>query len=421
MIEEIVSHKSNNTNKRNNKSLEILNLNEVSTQNSKVIVTSLKEFNRVMGGGIVPASVILISGEPGIGKSTFLLQLSNLLAEKNSVLYVSGEESLEQIKTRANRLNTTNAKNIKTLSTVELPDIEFALEQTSPDFVIIDSIQALYHPDLTGAQGNVSQVRECSSRLFRLAKEKGFTLLLVGHVTKEGSIAGPRVLEHLVDVVLYFEGNSKNEYRILRSRKNRFGNTFELAIYKMTSGGLAEVTNTSQLFLEETTVPFSGAAITAAYESQVLFMEVQALINRTSYGMPQRTVIGFDHRRLALILAIIEKRAEIFLKNYDVFVKLTGGLKIEDPAMDMAIVMAVISSFMDKILPSKTLYLGELGLGGEFKTVHQLPARVNDAIKLGFKKIFVPFAQRKTIKNIQTDNGQIIPVKTIHELLDYHK
>ncbi|MCK5076781.1 MAG: AAA family ATPase [Calditrichia bacterium] len=202
MIEEIISHKSGSAKGKRKKNIEIINLNEVSTENSEVIVTPLKEFNRVMGGGIVPASVVLISGEPGIGKSTFMLQLSNVLAKNHKILYVSGEESLEQIKTRADRLNTSNAQNIKTLSTVELPEIEFAIEQTSPDFVIVDSIQTLYHPDLSGAQGNVSQVRECSSTLFRLAKEKGFTLLLVGHVTKEGSIAGPRVLEHLVDVVL---------------------------------------------------------------------------------------------------------------------------------------------------------------------------------------------------------------------------
>ncbi|RMG25767.1 MAG: DNA repair protein RadA, partial [Methanobacteriota archaeon] len=374
--------------KSDKRNIVLQKISHIQTENHKRIKTNLDEFDRVLGGGFVPDSVVLFSGEPGVGKSTFILQICNQIGDRKKILYVSGEESPEQIKKRADRLGVNPNHEIYFISAVNLMEIDQAIDSANPDVVIIDSIQTTYHPDLESAPGNVSQVKECSSFLFRKAKERGFILILVGHVTKDGAIAGPKILEHLVDVVLHFEGSQKEDLRLLRSRKNRFGNTLELGVFKMTSGGLEEVRNTSGFFLDSPDEPFSGTAITTIYESRVIFLEIQALVSRTPFGMPQRTVMGFDHRRLSLIIAILEKRLGMMLKNHDIFVKVLGGLKLEDPAVDMAVIMAIISSYYDFVIPHDYLFMGEVGLGGEFRPIHQIEPRLEEAQRLKFKKIF---------------------------------
>jgi DNA repair protein RadA/Sms len=399
-------------------SLQIQKISSIRTEKYQRIQTGICEFDRVLGGGLVPDSVILFSGEPGIGKSTFILQICDKIAVSKKVLYISGEESPEQIKKRADRLRINTQGDIYFFSSVNLMEIDQAIQKEKPDIVIIDSIQTIYHPDLESAPGNVSQVKECSSFLFRKAKEDGFILLLIGHVTKDGSIAGPKIMEHLVDVVLHFEGSQKDGLRLLRSRKNRFGNTLELGVFSMTSAGLKEISDTAGFFLDTPEQPFSGTAITTIFENRVLFLEIQALVSRTPFGMPQRTVMGFDHRRLSLIVAILEKRLGIMLKNYDIFIKVLGGLKIDDPAVDMAVIMAIISSYYDFVIPHQYLFMGEVGLGGEFRPIHQIDPRLEEAARLKFKKIFIPARHKQPIKQ---KKFPVVPVGSVNELVQFFR
>lgn len=419
--EEIVAEKGRydfKQKKTNSAQVSLRKISEIRTENHHRVKTGMTEFDRVLGGGFVPDSVVLFSGEPGIGKSTFILQICNKIGNRQKILYISGEESPEQIKKRADRLKVNPSHDIYFISSVNLMEIDEAIQSADPDVVIIDSIQTIYHPDLESAPGNVSQVKECSSFLFRKAKERGFILVLVGHVTKDGAIAGPKILEHLVDVVLHFEGSQKEDLRLLRSRKNRFGNTLELGVFRMTSNGLEEVKNTSGFFLDTPDEPFSGTAITTIYESRVIFLEIQALVSRTPFGMPQRTVMGFDHRRLSLIIAILEKRLGIMLKNYDIFIKVLGGLKIEDPAVDMAVIMAILSSYYDFVIPHQYVFLGEVGLGGEFRPIHQIEPRLEEARRLQFEKIFIPARHRKIP---QKDKFPVIPVRSVNDLMQHFR
>lgn len=377
--------------------------------------TDYTEFNRVLGGGVVPGSLILIGGDPGIGKSTLLLQVANNIGLKNTVLYVSGEESARQIKLRASRLGAL-AEELYLYAENDMALIEQQIDQLQPECVIIDSIQTIYSQTVTSAPGTVSQVRDCTAQLMRIAKSKRVTIFIVGHVTKDGMIAGPKMLEHMVDTVLYFEGERHNTYRILRAVKNRFGATNELAIFDMQAGGLVEVTNPSELFLSEHETANSGVSIVATLEgTRPLLIEVQALLSPTAFGNPRRMTSGVDSNKVALILAVLEKKNNLQLQLQDVFMKVTGGVKIDEPAIDLAIAMAIASSFKDKPLPLDTVIIGEIGLTGEIRQVTKIEDRIKEAEKLGFMRIIIPsgnFTKLQTKSNIE-----IVAVKTVQDAI----
>jgi DNA repair protein RadA/Sms len=386
-------------------------LGEISTDAAtQRLSTGSKEFDRVLGGGIFPASVILLAGNPGIGKSTLMLQtLLALQCNGNKALYISGEESLAQVKNRANRLPYASS-DLLTLGETDINAILHHIEKTQPDVVVVDSIQALYNSELSGAPGNVGQVRDCAARLFKLAKTLPFTLFIIGHVTKDGAVAGPKILEHLVDVVIYFEGNTQ-QHRIIRAIKNRFGAANELGVFEMCHDGLREVGNISRLFLNVHEQPLSGSAIVCTYEgSRPLLVEVQALVSRSNYGTPQRTVSGFDQRRLSLLLAILEKYSDISFGIHDVFVKVVGGLRIDDPGLDLGVAAALFSSRTDKILDTDTVYVGELGLGGEVRPVAFIDQRIQEVAKMGFKRMVLPAA------NIADFSGKKQPSLTLQKV-----
>ena len=356
------------------------------------IPSGIGELDRVLGGGLFPGSVILLAGQPGIGKSTLTLQLLlKLRSAGRTALYVSGEESLQQLRHRAGRLFLP-LNDLLMLAETNLADIEAHIGQIGPSVVAVDSIQAVYHPDLGGAPGNVGQVRECAARLFQLAKTTGFTLVLVGHVTKDGAVAGPKILEHLVDVVVTFEANSQ-EHRLIRAVKNRFGAANELGVFEMRSDGLREVSHPAELFLSRRQEAAVGNCVVCSYEgSRPLLIEVQALVSKASYGTPQRTVTGFSHRRLSLILAVLERYCGMNFGYHDVFVKLAGGLEVDDPGIDLGVAAALHSSLLDDAVPQDAIYLGELGLGGEVRPVSFADRRVAEAAKLGFSQVFLAAA-----------------------------
>ncbi len=372
------------------------------------------ELDRVLGGGMVKGSLVLLGGEPGIGKSTLSLQIP-LLNENLHTLYVSGEESAKQIKMRADRLGGAHG-NCLVLSETLLENILSEAKNASPQLIIIDSIQTIYSQNIESSAGSVSQVRECAAALLRYAKETGTPVILIGHITKDGSIAGPKVLEHIVDVVLQFEGDSRHAYRILRSIKNRFGSTAELAVYQMCSDGLAEVLNPSEMFIPMHGENLSGIAVAAMLDgSRPFLIEVQSLVSTAAYGTPQRSATGFDVRRMNMLLAVLEKRVGFKLSQKDVFLNMAGGLKITDPACDMAIVAAILSSNFDASLPSNIAFAGEIGLSGEIRPVSQIEKRISEAAKLGMEKIYISSfnkPQDKTHKGIQ-----IIPVSTVADLV----
>ena len=366
-------------------------LNEISPNEAgERIVTGISELDRVLGSGIFRGSAILLAGEPGIGKSTLSLQMAIALQESDQkVLYVSGEESLTQIRNRAQRLAPEGSE-LLVLSETNLENIAYRISTESPAVVIIDSIQAIYNPALSGAPGNVAQVRECATRLFQLTKENQISLLLIGHVTKEGSVAGPKILEHLVDVVVNFEGNIE-QHRILRTVKNRFGAANELGIFEMFSDGLREVKDPSGVFIDRERRPAVGSAVVCSYEgTRPLLIEVQALVGRSNYGTPQRIVSGFNQRRLSLILAIMEKYCRLSFGVHDVFVKVAGGLHLDDPGIDMGVAAALYSSFLEKPMLPDAVYLGELGLGGEVRAISFSEKRLMESQRLGFKRVFLP-------------------------------
>ena len=363
----------------------------------------MEEFVRVLGGGLVPGSLILLGGDPGIGKSTLMMQAALRLTAQ-TILYVSGEESVRQVKLRADRLKGGDAKHILLLAETNLDLILDVIERGTPDIVVVDSIQTMYRPGLESAPGSVSQVRESTALLLRAAKTKNIPVFIIGHVTKEGVIAGPRVIEHMVDTVLQFEGEAHYSYRILRALKNRFGSTNEIGIFEMREEGLREVKNPSEVFLSERHYGISGSTVVASIEgSRPILVEVQALVTATNYGLPQRNSTGFDFRRLALLLAVLEKRMGMNLGQQDVFVNIAGGLKIDEPAVDLGIAVSIASSLRDVPVDSSSIAIGEIGLGGEIRTISQVERRVQEAAKLGFKKIVVP---QNNLKGLKT-NGEI--------------
>lgn len=363
----------------------------IETENEPRVQTDLNELNRVLGGGVVRGSLVLIGGDPGIGKSTLLLQVSAQLAVKqHRVLYISGEESLRQTKLRADRLGITSS-NLIVYSETNLEDINQTIEAMEPAFVIIDSIQTIFHPNVTSAPGSVSQVRECTAELMRIAKTKGIAIFIVGHVTKEGSIAGPRLLEHMVDTVLYFEGERHHTYRILRAVKNRFGSTNEMGIFEMKEAGLEEVENPSEIFLEERSQGAAGSTVVASMEgTRPVLVEVQALISPTSFGNPRRMATGIDHNRVPLLMAVLEKRVGMLLQNQDAYLKVAGGVKLDEPAIDLAIAVSIASSFRDKPTRATDCIIGEVGLTGEVRRVSRIEQRVQEAAKLGFERVILP-------------------------------
>lgn len=375
------------------------------------------ELNRVLGGGLVPASVVLIGGEPGIGKSTLVLQTILRLTGLKS-LYVSGEESAGQLKLRADRIGIKNEDCLIVCET-NLDEIFKHVRKVSPQLLIIDSVQTIYNEALESSPGSISQVRECASLLLKFAKQSGTPVLLIGHITKEGSIAGPKILEHMVDAVLQFEGDQHYMYRILRGVKNRFGSTAELAIYEMNQSGLREVSNPSELLLTQNHDGLSGVAIAAAVEGVRPFLiETQALVSTAAYGTPQRSATGFDIRRMNMLLAVLEKRAGFKLAQKDVFLNIAGGLRVSDPGMDLAVISAVLSSSLDMAIENDTCLCGEVGLSGEIRPVHRIEQRIQEAEKLGFSRILVPFNNLKGFnKKMKIDIQQVKRVSDAFRLL----
>jgi DNA repair protein RadA/Sms len=374
-------------------------LSDIEVTGEQRIKMPSAELNRVLGGGLVSGSLILIGGEPGIGKSTLLLQ--NILSIRNrKILYISGEESASQLRIRADRLGKVS-DNTLILCETQLDAIFAQIENVKPELVVVDSIQTILNPELESAPGSVSQVRECAAALLRFAKESDVPVILVGHINKDGAIAGPKVLEHIVDTVLQFEGDRQYLYRILRAIKNRFGSTSEIGIYEMVDRGLREVKNPSEMLLSDNRdEEMSGIAIGVTVEGVRPFMvEVQALVSSAAYGTPQRAVTGFDQRRLNMLLAVLEKRARFKLSQKDVFLNIAGGLKVADPALDLAVVAAVMSSNFDLVIPRRTAFAGEVGLSGEIRTVNRMDQRVAEAEKLGFEAIYIPAGNLKGVKS----------------------
>ncbi|MCK5068677.1 MAG: DNA repair protein RadA [Bacteroidales bacterium] len=370
-------------------------LHEVATAPVSRIDLKNGEFNRVLGGGIVPGSLVLIGGEPGIGKSTLALQVA-LKAEKNT-LYISGEESPQQIKLRADRLGGGNG-NCQVLAETSLQAIITQVEQSKPQLLIVDSIQTLYSEGIESAPGTISQVRDCAAQLLRVAKTNHMPVVLIGHITKDGSIAGPKALEHIVDTVLQFEGDTHHLYRILRAVKNRFGSTSEIGVYEMTGKGLREILNPSELLINQQPADLSGSAIAANVEgNRPILIEVQSLVSSAVYGTPQRTSTGFDTRRLSMLLAVLEKRASFKLASKDVYINIAGGLRVDDPAIDLAVVAAILSSTVDIPVDPNICFAGELGLSGEIRPVTRIEQRLSEADKLGMKRIMMPRFNRKSV------------------------
>jgi DNA repair protein RadA/Sms len=372
---------------------------DVPAQSETRVATGIGELDRVLGGGIVPGSLVLIGGDPGIGKSTLLLQaMHNLASSVGEVLYVSGEESASQTRLRGERLSASH-KRLLILAENSLEAILAHAAALNPQAMVIDSIQTVWTSALESAPGSVSQVRESAGKLMVLAKRSGIPIFLVGHVTKDGSIAGPRVLEHMVDSVLYFEGDGSHPFRILRAVKNRFGSTNEIGVFEMKQEGLSEVTNPSELFLSERPIGVSGSVVTASLEgSRPLLVELQGLVTQTSFGTPRRTTIGVDHNRLALLVAVLEKKVGVHLSGMDIFLNAVGGVRINEPSADLAMIMAVASSHLDKPIDPHTMVIGEVGLAGEVRAITQPEQRIAEAEKLGFKTCILPAGNLKRLK-----------------------
>lgn len=392
-------------------------LKEVSSENDVRIETSIGELDRVLGGGIVVGSLVLVGGDPGIGKSTLLLQMCKCLVDKKrKVLYISGEESLKQIKMRAERLGESWGE-LLLLSETNLDIIENTIDKIKPEVVIIDSIQTMYKEEVGASPGSVSQVRETTSILMRIAKGMGISIFIVGHVTKEGVVAGPRVLEHMVDTVLYFEGDNGASYRMLRAVKNRFGSTNEIGVFEMRNEGLVEVNNPSEYMLQGKPEGEPGSVVAASTSgTRPILVEVQALVCQTNFNMPRRTAAGTDYNRVNLLLAVLEKRLGIQLASCDAYVNVAGGMKIMEPALDLAIVIAVLSSYRNRPLDSKVIAFGEIGLTGEVRAVNMAEQRVLEAQKLGFEVCILPYVNKKSITNSKI---KLIGVNSIKELTNY--
>jgi len=389
-------------------------LRDVATTDADRIRTGIEEFDFVLGGGIVAGSLTLVGGEPGIGKSTILLQVAARLQARNlDALYVSGEESAAQVRMRADRISE-DAASVSFLAETDIDAILTHAAKLRPAVLFVDSIQTVHTGDLDGAPGNVSQVRECAARIQRFAKENAIAVFVVGHVTKDGSVAGPRTLEHIVDTVLYFEGTSTLDHRILRATRNRFGSVDEIGVFRMRSDGLEAVTNPSELFLSERSEASSGSAVAPTLEgSRPLLVEVQALCTKTSYGAPQRVATGFDRQRLALLLAVLEKRAGVPFGQLDVFLNIAGGVRVTETAVDLAVAAALLSSALDRDVPAEATFVGELGLGGELRGVSQLERRLAEAARMGFTRAFVPERARTPGA---PDSLRLVPIANVKAL-----
>ena len=411
--------KDYNGEKRTSKTI---SLSEIKSSEERRLPTSDAELNRVLGGGIVPGSLVLVAGEPGIGKSTLFLQ-NGLWLKDVSVLYVSGEESEQQIKMRADRINknasTSSAENFYLLTETSTQTIFQEIKKLKPQLVIVDSIQTLHTSFIDSSPGSVSQIRECAAEFQRFAKETNTPVFLIGHITKDGSIAGPKILEHMVDTVLQFEGDRHYAYRILRTLKNRFGSTAELGIYEMTDEGMRGVLNPSEILITQKEDQLSGIAIAATIEGmRPLLIEVQALVTQSVYGTPQRTVSGFDLRRLQLLLAVLEKRGGFHFGMKDVFLNIAGGIKVEDPSIDLAVLCALLSSYEDVPLPQHICFAGEVGLSGEIRAVNRIDQRIAEAEKLGFEKIIVSNYNQKGLSK-QKFNIEVVLMGRVEEVYKY--
>lgn len=391
-------------------------LQEISSTSEKRQQCGISELDRVLGGGIVPGSFTLIGGDPGIGKSTLLLQAVARLGQKEKALYVTAEESCLQVKLRAERLNV-QPEQLYLLAETALESIMDKVKDLSPDFLVIDSIQTIFTSQIESAPGSVSQVRECAGQLMQLAKRTGLPTFIVGHVTKDGSIAGPRVLEHMVDTVLYFEGDPGHPYRILRAVKNRFGSTNEIGVFEMSDVGLREVKNPSEIFLAERAEDSPGSVVITSLEgSRPILVELQALVSSAPYGTARRTAMGVDHNRVSLLVAVLDKKVGMSLLSHDIFVNVAGGVKIDEPAADLGILAALASSHLNKTVPRRTVVFGEVGLAGEIRAISQPQLRVVEAARLGFDRCILPASN---CKNIDTpDSLKLLPVKTAQEALE---
>lgn len=411
----VENSKATPSRRENSKTVVPEQITKVTFHEEDRVKTDLSELNRVLGGGIVAGSLILVGGDPGIGKSTLLLQVSGQLQKTGKLLYVSGEESASQIKMRADRLGISG-DNLYIYPQTDMSEIRNAINEIKPDYLIIDSIQTMDEPEITSAVGSVSQIREVTAELMNIAKQQNITVFVVGHVTKGGAIAGPKVLEHMVDTVLYFEGDSHQSYRILRSVKNRFGSTNEIGVFEMQEEGLIEVTNPSEMFLEERLEDANGSAIVVSMEgTRPILVEVQALISPTVFGNAKRTSSGLDGNKVALIMAVLEKRANILLQNQDAFLKSTGGVRLDEPAIDLAIAMAIASSYKNIGISSADCFVGEIGLTGEIRSVDRIAQRVAEAEKLGFSRILVP--KNNLNKWHPSTKIEIVGVSTIAEAI----
>jgi len=411
--EEFVEVKKNRSSAIADRSASVFTINEIPADEEERIKTNITEFDRVLGGGIIPGSVILLGGDPGIGKSTLAMQAASKINEK--VLYVTGEESAKQVKIRASRLKI-NSPNFYVLAETNIESILRVINDLHPSLVIIDSIQTMERSDLNNSPGTVTQIRECTSFLMEEAKKQQFSVMVIGHVTKEGIIAGPKVLEHMVDTVIQFEGETNHSYRILRAQKNRFGSTNEIGIFEMHEDGLSEVKNPSEIFLSSHSTPISGSAITSAVEgTRPILLEVQALVTPSHFGNPQRVTTGFDYRRLSILLAVIEKRAKLRLSAANVFLNIAGGVRIIEPAIDLAVCCSVASSLQDQVIDNSAVLIGEIGLGGEVRSVSFIEKRIQEAEKLCFKKIIIPKNNFKELK--KNSSIEIISVETLAECL----
>ncbi len=412
--EELISAQKNNI-KSISAVNQVMSLSEITDNAEKRISTGIKEFDRVLGGGIVIGSLVLISGDPGIGKSTILLQICEHLDDCSKILYVSGEESANQIKMRANRLGVTTDK-LYILPQTDVAAIIEAIRQEKPDFVIVDSIQTMVYDEISSTAGSVTQVRECTNIFMHTAKGLGIPIFIVGHVNKDGAIAGPKVLEHIVDTVLYFEGEKNYSYRILRSAKNRFGSTNEIGVFEMTSDGLKEVLNPSLMMISGRPKNTSGTCVACVMEgSRPILAEVQGLVCATGFGTPRRMSTGFDYNRMSMLIAVLEKRAGYFFNNMDAYINVVGGLRLDEPAADLTVALALVSSLKDKAVADNVLAFGEVGLAGEIRAINNCEQRVSEAYRLGFERCIIPFHNYKNLSKELKVNMDIVPVRTIRD------
>ncbi|MCI6464448.1 MAG: DNA repair protein RadA [Faecalicatena sp.] len=415
-VEEKVSGVTKGSTVKTARESQVVSLSEVSADDHTRMTTGILELDRVLGGGIVPGSLVLVGGDPGIGKSTLLLQVCQNLSREKKLLYISGEESLAQIKLRANRMGEFH-ENLKLLCETNLETIRTVIENQHPELVIIDSIQTMYSEEVSSAPGSVSQVRESTNVFMQLAKGLGISIFIVGHVTKEGTVAGPRVLEHMVDTVLYFEGDRHASYRILRGVKNRFGSTNEIGVFEMRQNGLVEVENPSEYMLSGKPENASGSVVACSMEgTRPILIEIQALVCQSNFGLPRRTAAGTDYNRVNLLMAVLEKRIGLPLSNYDAYVNIAGGIKMNEPAIDLGIIMALVSSYKNRPIDEKMIVFGEVGLSGEVRAVNMPEQRVAEAKKLGFETCIIPEVSKDMVKGIK--GIKVIGVKTINDAMN---